>query len=185
MGWWETFSDNWQMSLVAQVGGAEGLGGGLFVFQFKSPKLPVKPNFLGIAGGVGAGGSIGSAIAIPYRSLIRQLMNPGELFDSDSIVYSSLDVDEGFSCRSLNHSRILIGQATASAAVVGAQKVIVSGAVTSYFIGTDRHLYDCGLTLPSTLAAVGSAALDTPQMQGGLGLGIFGFAGVLQYIGAS
>src|SRR5580704_14197402 len=186
MGWWEQHSDKWQMGLIAQVGGASGVGAGLFLFQFKAPEVPVKPLFLGIAGGFGVGGSIGSAISIPYSSLIRQLINPKAAINTDAMIYSDLDIVDwsigyGISCQNINHARILIGQATASAAVVGAQKVLVSCSIASYLIGTDRPLFTCGLQIPDNLPVLGQALVDTPQMQGGLGLGIFGFAGMMQY----
>ena len=189
MGWWEQHSDKWQMGLIAQVGGASGVGAGLFLFQFKAPDVPVKPLFLGIAGGFGVGGSIGSAISIPYSSLIRQLMNPRAALNSDALIYSDLEIFSlnpgyGISCQNINHSRILTGQATASAAVVGVQKAAVSCSISSFLIGTERPLFTCGLQFPDSLPVLGQALVDTPQMQGGLGLGIFGFAGVMQYIGA-
>jgi hypothetical protein len=184
MGWWEQDSSKWQMAVVAQIGAAVDAGAGLFFFSFKSPDLPVKPIFLGIAGGIGEGGSIGGALTIPYRSLVRQLINPEAAINVDSTIYTDVDLDEGFSCRSLNHSRIVIGQATASAAIVGVSVAYVTCAITDFFIGTERHLFDCGLQLPASLPQLGNAVLDAPQIQGGLGAGIFGFIGILQYIGS-
>jgi hypothetical protein len=188
MGWWEQDSNKWQMGLIAQVGGASGLGAGLFLFQFKASDVPVKPLFLAISGGFGVGGSIGTGISIPYSSLIRQLINPKAALNSDALIYSDLDiislnVGGGISCKSINHSRILTGQATASAAVIGVQKVVVSCSITSFLIGTERPLFTCGLQFPDSLPTLGQALVDTPQLQGGLGIGIFGFAGVMQYIG--
>ena len=190
MGWWEQDSEKWQMSLVAQVGGASGVGAGLFIFAFKSPDIPVKPIFLAIAGGFGIGGSIGSAIGIPYSALFKQLIDPKSSVNVDGIAYNDIDIVElnigdGLSCKSINHSRILIGQATASAILIGAQKVIVSCSISSFLIGTDRPLFTCGLDVPSSLPQLGTALADTPQLQGGLGAGLFGFAGLMQYIGAS
>jgi hypothetical protein len=190
MGWWEQDSEKWQMSLVAQVGGASGVGAGLFIFAFKSPDIPVKPIFLAIAGGFGIGGSIGSAIGIPYSALFKQLIDPKSSVNVDGIAYNDIDIVElnigdGLSCKSINHSRILIGQATASAILIGAQKVIVSCSISSFLIGTDRPLFTCGLDVPSSLPQLGTALADTPQLQGGVGAGLFGFAGLMQYIGAS
>jgi hypothetical protein len=188
MGWWEQDSEHWQMSLVAQVGGASGAGAGLFLFCFKSPDIPVKPVFLAIAGGVGIGGSIGSAISIPYSALFKQLVDPQSHINTDAIAYNNIDIIElnigdGLSCKSINHCRILIGQATASVVAIGAQKVVVSCSISNFLIGTDRPLFTCGLDVPDSLPQLGSALEDTPQVQGGLGLGIFGFVGLMQYIG--
>jgi len=186
MGWWEQHSSNWKVCIVAQVGGAAGGGAGIFWFQFKSPDLPVMPNFLGIAGGLGVGGDIGSAITLPWSELIKQLADPKYHSDTDSWVYSDLDlVDPGYgiSCQNINHSRLLIGQATASAVLIGAQKVIMSCSISSFLIGTDRPLFTCGLSVPSSLPQLGAALESTPQIQGGFGAGIFGFVGIFQYIG--
>jgi hypothetical protein len=184
MGWWEKDSKRWQMALVAQVGAALDLGAGLFFFSFKSPDLPVQPMFLGIAGGVGEGGSIGGAATIPYSSVIRQLINPKAAIDPDSAMYSDVNLDDSFSCQDLNHSRVVVGQATASGAIVGASLAYVTCATTHFFLGTERHLFDCGLHIPSSLPQLGKALLDAPHIQGGFGFGIFGFMGVLQYIGS-
>jgi hypothetical protein len=178
MGWWDQHSGNWQMALVAQVGGVVGFGAGLFCFAFKSPDLPVKPIFLGIAGGVGEGGSIGSALSIPYSAIIKQLIDPKTPVNVEGAMYSNLDIVEqnigdGVSCDNINHSRLLIGQATASAAVVGVQVVALSCSISHFLIGTDRPLFTCGLNIPNSLPALGQAVEDAPQAQGGLGLGFF------------
>jgi hypothetical protein len=190
MGWWDQHSENWQMSLVAQAGGASGAGGGVFLFAFKSPDVPVKPIFVAVAAGVGLGGSIGSAISIPWSALFKQLIDPKSAVNVDGIAYNNVDIVElnigdGLSCENINHSRILIGQAMASAAIVGVQKVIVSCSISSFLIGTERPLFTCGLDVPTSLPQLGSALEDTPQMQGGLGASLFGFVGFMQYIGAS
>jgi len=188
MGWWEQNSSSWKVCIVAQVGGAGGLGGGIFLFQFKSPDLPIKPVYLAIAGGFGIGGSIGSAATIPWSAIIKQFLDPQSHPDTDSAIYSDLDLTDpsgGISCQDINHSRLLIGQATGSVVLVGAQKVIMSCSISHLIIGSDRPLFTCGLQIPTSLPKIAAALEDTPQIQGGLGAGIFGFAGFFQYIGTS
>ncbi|WP_376090845.1 hypothetical protein ACE7GA_20615 [Roseomonas sp. CCTCC AB2023176] len=180
MGWWEQRIDGWDICVVAQVGGAAGLGGGAFFLQFRSPNIPVKPIYVAVAAGVGAGGSIGSAISIPWRSLVRQLINPRAVANTNDIGWSKLDGT--FSPYNLNHCSFTIGQVGASAAIVGGQFVLVS-AFEPHLFSPNVPLFSSNIAWPRSLPQVGSAILDIPQIQGGLGAGAFGFTGSMQYIG--
>jgi hypothetical protein len=64
------------MVIVAQMGGAAPAGAGAFFLQFKTPDIQVRPVFLAVAAGVGLGGSVGSAVSIPWSDVVRQLINP-------------------------------------------------------------------------------------------------------------
>ena len=56
---------DWEVSAIAQVGGAAKLGGGFWTFSFKSPSLQAKEAVFLFAGGVGIKGSLGGASATP------------------------------------------------------------------------------------------------------------------------
>lgn len=56
---------DWEVSAIAQVGGAYKLGGGFWTFSFRSPSLQAKEAFFMFAGGVGIRGSLGGASATP------------------------------------------------------------------------------------------------------------------------
>lgn len=182
MGWWTTSSSRWEMAIVAQMGGAAGFGAAAFFLQFRSPDLPVKPVFLAIAGGVGIGGSVGSTIGIPYSAIIRQMINPQAVVDTNSIGFSALDGT--FNCEQINHALFSTAQAQASVVVVGVQAVAVN-CEEARLLGPNIPRFSGRITLPRNLRQVGQALLDLPQIQGGLGAGVFAFTGPLQYIGVS
>ena len=119
MGWWEQRASNWKMVITAQMGGAAGVGAGAFFLQFKSPDLPVRPVFLAFAGGIGAGGSIGSGVSIPWADVVRQLINPQFRPNVEDAGYS--DLRGNFSCQDIQRESISFLQAQASAVVVGTQ----------------------------------------------------------------
>jgi len=58
-----TKATDWEVAGVAQVGGAATVGGGLWMFEFKSSLAGMKVPFLFIGAGLGLGGSIGGASA--------------------------------------------------------------------------------------------------------------------------
>jgi hypothetical protein len=180
MGWWEQSSNRWEVCVVAQLGGASVLGGGAFFFQFRSADLSVTPNYVAVAGGLGAGGSIGSGLSIPYRSIIRRLINPRAATDRPGVGWNALSGT--FSAKNLNHSRLDIAQATASLAVVGAQLMRMR-CDEWRLLGRDRRLFDSGIEWPRNLRQLTNALLDVPQVQGGFGAGAFAFRGIMQYIG--
>lgn len=182
MGWWEQKSSRWQACIVAQVGGAAALGGGVFFLQFRSPDLgTVRPIFLALAGGAGVGGSIGSAVSIPYSDVVRQLINPQ--FHPSVSDYGWSDLNGNFSCEEIQRERFDIAQAGASAVVLGAQFAVFTITEVHLF-DPDRTLCSTRINIPRSLPQVGTALLDLPQMQGGLGAGAFAFRGTLFYIGS-
>ncbi|MGG5809534.1 hypothetical protein [Falsiroseomonas sp. CW058] len=181
MGWWETRSNQWECCVVAQVGAAAVLGGGVFFLQFRRPQLTTKPVFLALAGGAGIGGSIGSAVSIPWSDVVRQLINPQFRPPTDTYGWSNLD--GGFSPQDIQRSSFSIISAGASAVVVGAQVAVLE--INDIGFSGVRTLCRTRLSIPSNLPAVGRALLDTPQMQGGLGAGAFAFTGAIFYIGVS
>jgi hypothetical protein len=183
MGWWEQSSSRWEMAIVAQVGGAAIVGAGAFFLSFRSPDLPVRPNFLAVAGGIGLGGSIGSAISIPWRSVIRQLINPRAVADTASIGWNALS--GSFACRDIQRAGFAIAQVGGSAVVVGGQLVYVYAHERGDIEDSepDRRIFSSQVTLPRSLPQLGSALFDLPQIQGGLGAGAFAFDGVMFYVG--
>jgi hypothetical protein len=180
MGWWEQRASDWKMVIVAQVGGAAVLGAGAFFLMFKSPSVPVKPVFLAFAGGLGAGGSIGSGVGLPWADVVRQLVNPRFRPDVDNYGYT--DLRGTFSCQDMQRENIQFVQATASVVVVGVQIVDVTCTEINLF-SPNRVLFTTRISIPSSLPQVGRALLDLPQVQGGLGAGAFAFTGTLFYIG--
>ncbi|MFN6954046.1 MAG: hypothetical protein ACK4PG_04530 [Acetobacteraceae bacterium] len=180
MGWWEQRASNWKMVIIAQVGGAAGLGAGAFFLMFKSASVPVKPVFIAVAGGLGIGGSIGSGVSIPWSDVIRQIINPRFRPDVDNYGFS--DLRGTFSCQDIQRENIDFVQATASAIAVGVQFVDVTCTDVNLF-SPNRTLFTTRIELPRNLPQVGRAMLDLPQIQGGLGAGAFAFTGTLFYIG--
>jgi hypothetical protein len=58
----DTQADDWMVHTVGQVGGADGVGGGAWLFCFQSANADFyNANFAFIGGGVGVGGSINGA----------------------------------------------------------------------------------------------------------------------------
>lgn len=180
MGWWEQRSSRWQACIIAQLGGAAVLGGGVFFLQFRSPDIPVRPVFLAVAGGVGAGGNIGSAVSIPYSDIIRQLINPN--FHPQTQDYGWSALNGTFSCQDIQREKFDIAQIGASAVVLGAQLCLFTITDVGLF-QPDRELCSSRISVPSNLPQVGQALMDLPQMQGGLGAGAFAFTGTIFYIG--
>ena len=181
MGWWEQRSSQWEGCIVAQVGGAAVLGGGVFFVMFRCPQVTVKPVYLAMAGGAGLGGSIGSAVGVPWSDVVRQLINPQFRPPTDSYGWSALD--GSFSCQDIQRSSFSIISAGASAVVVGAQVAVME--LNDVGLWSSRLLCRTRITVPRNLPSVGRTLLDTPQMQGGLGAGAFAFTGVMFYIGTS
>lgn len=180
MGWWEQSSSSWKACIVAQVGGAAILGGGVFFMQFRAPGMSVRPNFLALAVGFGGGGSIGSAVGIPYSDVVRQLMNPQ--FRPPVADYGWSDLNGAFACQDIQRQQFDIAQAGASAVVLGAQ-VAAFSITRSTLFGTGRVICETRLNIPRNIPSFTGAVIDTPQVQGGLGMGAFAFRGSLYYIG--
>jgi hypothetical protein len=181
MGWWDTQSSKWQMGIVAQMGGAAGIGAGVFFLQFRSPDVPVKPVFVAVAGGIGVGGSVGSGVSVPYSDIVRQIINPKFKPPGDSY-YS--DLAGSFSCGDIQREGITFGQMQASAVAIGVQTSSVRCTDVNMF-GPSKLLFETVVKIPKNLPQVGQALLDLPAMQGGWGLGAFLFSGTLFHIGTS
>ena len=184
MGWWETQSSNWSMAIIAQMGGVVGGGAGAFFISFKSPDLPVRPTFLNLALALGVGGSIGSAVGVPWSAVVRQLINPKAALDPNSGVYSN--VDGTFSCKDIQRKHISIATVGGSVILVGASLTYVRG----YEPGdsedgeADQVYFHTQVQIPKNLKSFGNAVVDIPQIQGGLGAQAAFFVGVPFYIGS-
>jgi len=59
---------DWEVAGVAQVGGAATLGGGAWMFEFKSTLAAVKQAFVFVGAGLGVGGSVGGASAPDFSA---------------------------------------------------------------------------------------------------------------------
>lgn len=54
-----TQANDWKIAIICQMGGAEGMGGGVFFADVRSIKARTRSAFLFLGGGFGFGGSIG------------------------------------------------------------------------------------------------------------------------------
>jgi len=54
-----TQANDWEIALICQMGGAEGVGGGIFFADIKSKKAKTRSAFLFLGGSFGFGGSFG------------------------------------------------------------------------------------------------------------------------------
>jgi hypothetical protein len=177
MGWWEQESSAWDVCMMAQAGGAVGLGMGGFVTQFQAADIPVRPIFLFVAGGLGIGGSVGGGATLPWSTVVSALRNPHSPINMNAIWNR---VAGTFSCRDLNNAPGALVQAGASAFVAGASFANLS-AERGW---TDpRPLFQQVIQVPRSLRSLGAALADTPQISGGFGAGGFLFRGVFHYIG--
>ena len=68
-------ASDWETQGVAQVGGAAGLGGAMYLFVFRSRSADCRALFVFIGAGVGLGGSVGGA-SVPSPSDILQNVSP-------------------------------------------------------------------------------------------------------------
>ena len=177
-GWWEQQSGSWQACVIAQVGAALGVGAGGFIVQFRS-SIPLRPVFLLMAGGYGFGGSVASAISIPWRNIIHDVMHPANPSSRDDIIWNP--INGYFSCEELNHAPAEIVQIGASAMLVGAQMAILTarrGWMDS------RILFHQQISIPRTLRAAGNAVAGAPQLSASMGVSAFAFNGIYQYLGS-
>jgi hypothetical protein len=110
MGWWERSSNRWRMAIVAQLGGGYVVGAGGFFIQFTAPELGRrKPLFLALAAGPAVGGSIGSAVGIPWSEVVRRLINPDAVpTPRDDLIFSPLD--GSFALRDIQGAQFSITQ---------------------------------------------------------------------------
>lgn len=183
-GWWDKRPSDWTMLVAGQIGAASGLGGGAFILIFRSPTLrPRMPVFLVVAGGVGFGGSIGSGATIPYSSIFRKLINSKDITDIERGMFNPLK--GSFSCKDMSLANFTIGQAGASAAIVGGQVSKVRCRSLGIFSGQARDHFTSEFKWPKNVKEFGAAMLDLPQIQGGLGGGVTGFTGPMFYLGCN
>ena len=70
-----TQATDWEFACICQIGGAAGLGGGAFMFDFKSESAEVHEEVFFFGGGIGVGGSVGGAFA-PDLSTGRVSFSP-------------------------------------------------------------------------------------------------------------
>ncbi|RWP39326.1 hypothetical protein [Mesorhizobium sp.] len=61
----DTVSNDWQCVGVAQVAGADILGAGLYLFEFRSSAANFRGKYVFAGGGLGAGGSLGGGAGGP------------------------------------------------------------------------------------------------------------------------
>jgi len=177
-GWWEQQSSSWQACVIAQVGAALGVGAGGFIVQFQS-SIPVRPVFLLMAGGFGFGGSVGSAVSIPWRNIIHDALHPANPSSRDDIIWNP--IRGTFSCQELNHAPAEIVQIGASAMLVGAQMAML----TAQRGWTDpRYLFRQQISVPRNLRAAGNAVAGAPQLSASMGASAFAFRGIYQYLGS-
>lgn len=142
-----------------------------------------KPLFLALAAGPTVGGSIGSAVGIPWSEVVRRLINPDTVpTPRDDLIFSPLD--GSFALRDIQGAQFSITQIGASAAIVGAQIVSVECRQWRFFgLGGQRTYFVTDHQIPTDLPSLGRALVDTPTIQGGLGVVALGFTGSLWHIG--
>ncbi len=112
MGFHTTAAD-WEFTGVCQIGGAAGLGGGGFMFEFRSATAEVREEVFFIGGGIGAGGSMGGAGAPDIST--------------GQMSFSPITCDQPFSLSNLHNCG---GRLTSlgAAAVLGAGMLYISAA---------------------------------------------------------
>ena len=98
-------ASDWQVAGIAQVGGAAGLGAGVWWFEFFSQAVNTREPFMFIGAGIGAGGSIGGASAPDLTDL-----------GNAKPAYSQLACARPFSVSDLDMS---IGRLTSAGAGIG------------------------------------------------------------------
>jgi hypothetical protein len=168
MGWWEE-PRQWQMMIVAQMGGGAFLAAGKFFLQFRSAGLSARPVFLLGATGFGFGGSIGSAASVSYAEIVRSLRNPRRQSQAENLMWN----DAGnFALGRLHHGTGQIFSAGGSVVVVGVQYVSFIGSAHD---GTQ-------LCTASTSLSSLDDFLNIPAAQGGFGAGIFRVSGPMVHL---
>ena len=116
-----TKTRDWEMSSLAQVGGAALVGGGVLFFCFRNPYLKNGVPVLFSGGGIGLGGSFGGAsIDEVYRDL-----NDENILKKLS--FSSLDVKRPFSLADLHNSVGTVSQVAAGLAIGGSLMTVTAG----------------------------------------------------------
>lgn len=114
---------------------------------------------------------------------MRRLINPDTVpTPRDDLIFSPLD--GSFALRDIQGAQFSITQIGASAAIVGAQIVSVECRQWRFFgLGGQRTYFVTDHQIPTDLPSLGRALVDTPTIQGGLGVVALGFTGSLWHIG--
>jgi hypothetical protein len=125
---------DWEVSLLAQVGGAAAVGGGAWAFSIRSPSLNVKEACFLFAGGLGVGHSLGGASLSPT-------------------VYTKLQCVRDFGLADLHRSVGRVGS-------IGASFSVGYGAMTisAFPLLDPRYLFEESIVHGAS-AGVGAAAL--------------------------
>lgn len=163
MGWWEE-RRAWQTITIAQMGAGAVLAGGVFFIQFRSAGISARPVFVLTAVGAGFGGSIGSAVSIPYAEIVRDLRNPRRQSQLDQIMWSDAGT---FEMGRLNMGFGNVASVGGSAVVIGAQLTALRGEDQS-----GNRLFSTHTSLSSL-----NDILNLPGAQGGFGAGAFAMRG--------
>jgi hypothetical protein len=102
-----TKASDWECVGIATVGAAAGGGGTLSMFQFRSKAADFLGEFLFVAGGLGLGGSLNSAVA----------PSPTDLYNRGrDINYWSKITSKAFSADDLSNAHAVMSSAGVSAA---------------------------------------------------------------------
>ena len=100
---WTTQAEDWNVTGIMQIGGAEGLGAVAFLFQFQSYDAGQEGHYVAFFGaGLGLGGDLGGA-SIPMSDIIDSLRGKQQKLPSAS-AFTALECDNPFSMRELNHA---------------------------------------------------------------------------------
>lgn len=102
-----TKASDWECVGIATVGLAAGGGGALSMFQFRSKAADFMGEFLFVAGGVGIGGSLNSAVAPSPTDLYNRGRNMN---------YWSKITSKAFSADDLSNAHAVMSSAGVSAA---------------------------------------------------------------------
>ncbi len=100
---WTTQADDWNVSGIMQLGGAGGIGGGIFLFQFQSYDAGQEGHYvIFMAVGLGLGGDLGGA-SVPVSDIIDSLRGKTYPIPTSSS-FTALNCDNSFSMKELTHS---------------------------------------------------------------------------------
>lgn len=97
-------ANDWEIAGIAQVGGADVVGAGVYFFEFRSKAADFRGQFIFIGGGLGLGGSVGGAsMPAPGDFVCARAYSP----------FSSLRCDRDFSADDLD---LVAGRITSAGA---------------------------------------------------------------------
>ena len=118
----DTQASDWEFAGICQIGAAAGIGGGGYMFMFRSETASERQDVYFFGGGVGVGGSVGGASS--------PQISTGE------IPYSPITCSNAFSMRDLHNSAGTIASVGVSA-IVGWNYTLIGANTldTVYFEG--------------------------------------------------